>query len=153
MRLLLDTTYLLPAIGVGVRPVSRTVANDLHERGHDTSICSITIFELAAKGARLIRERKLSEDQVREGILAILTDGVINQVPFEDEGILARAIAIRAKVNDFIDCLILGAAAATADALVSEDKELQQLVSQESVKAKLNPVNADFTVYSFRKVP
>ena len=153
MKLLLDTTYLLPAIGIGVRSVPRTVVRDLHGRGHDVAICTVTIFELAAKGARFIRDRKLSEDQVREGIQAVLSDETIRHVQFQDPGILTRAIDMRSKVNDFIDCLILAAAATTADALVSEDEELREMILQENLKAKLNPINADFNIYPSRRVP
>lgn len=108
---------------------------------------------MAAKGARFVHDRKLNEDQVREGIQAILNDETISHVQFQDPGILARAIAMRSKVNDFIDCLILGAAATTADALVSEDEELREMILQENVKAKLNPINADFNIYPARRVP
>lgn len=129
------------------------MARDLHRRGHDISICTITIFLLAAKGARLIRDRKLSEDQVREGIQAILSDEAINHVQFQNPAILARAMDIRSKLDDFIDCIILGAAATTADALVSEDEELREMMLQEDIKIKLNPINDEFSIYPSRRVP
>jgi predicted nucleic acid-binding protein len=153
LKLLLDTTYFLPAIGVGVRTVPRTIVKDLHGRGHNISICTITIFELAAKGAKFVRDRELSEAQVREGIQAILNDETTNRVHFQDPGILARAIDIRRQVKDFIDCLILAAAATTADALVSEDEELRKIILQANIKAKLNPTNPDFNIYPSRRVP
>lgn len=153
MKLLLDTTYLLPAIGVAVRNLPRTVVRDLRGRGHNISICTITIFELAAKGAKFVHDGKLKEDGVREGLQAILNDEAISQVQFQEPGVLARAMAIRTELKDFIDCLILGSAAITADALVSEDEELQDMVSQENIRAKLKPINPAFSVYSSRRVP
>ncbi len=153
MKLLLDTTYLLPAIGVAVRSLPRTVVRDLRGRGHNISICTITIFELAAKGAKFVRDGKLKEGGVREGLQAILNDEAISQVQFQEPGVLARAMAIRAELNDFIDCLILASAGTTADALVSEDERLRYVVSEENIRAKLKPINAAFTVYASRKVP
>jgi len=122
-------------------------------RGYNISICTITIFELAAKGAKFISEGKLGDNQVREGIQAILSDENINQVAFQDPIILTRAMNLRSTVNDFIDCLILGAAATTAEALVSEDEELQEMMLQDEIRAKLKPINPDFNIYSSRTVP
>ncbi len=153
MKLLLDTTYLLPAIGVAVRNLPRTVVRDLRGRGHNIAICTITIFELAAKGAKLVHDGKLKESGVHEGLQAILNDEAISQIQFQEPEVLLRAMAIRAELNDFIDCLILCSAATTADALVSEDERLQDLVLQEDIRAKLKPINAAFSVYSSRKVP
>lgn len=153
MKLLLDTTYLLPAIGVAVRSLPRTVIQDLRGRRHDISICTITIFELAAKGAKFVRDGKLNEDRVREGIQAILNDEAISQVQFQDPDVLARAMSIRTELDDFIDCLILSSAATAADALVSEDEQIQDIVSQENFRAKLKPTNTAFDVYPSRKVP
>ena len=56
MKLLLDTSYLLPAIGVSIRHLPQALVRDLRARGHHISICTITMFELAAKGARLVRD-------------------------------------------------------------------------------------------------
>lgn len=126
---------------------------DLQERGHNISICTITIFELAAKGAKFVRNGKLKEDRVREGLQAILNDEGISEVQFQEPEVLARAMAMRSEFNDFIDCLILGSAATTADALVSEDEQLQDMVSRENVRVNLRPINPAFSVYSSRKVP
>jgi PIN domain nuclease of toxin-antitoxin system len=153
MKLLLDTTYLLPAMGVAVRNIPPTVMRDLRGRRHDISICTITIFELAAKGAKLVRDGKLNENRVREGIQAILNDEAVRQVQFQDPDVLARAMSIRTELDDFIDCLILSSAATAADALVSEDEEIQDIVSRENFRAKLKPTNAAFDVYPSRKAP
>lgn len=126
---------------------------DLRERGYDISICTITIFELAAKGAKFVRDGELKENGVHEGIQAILNDETISQVHFQDPGVLARAISIRTELNDFIDCLILSSAAMAADALVSEDEKMRDMVSRENFRAKLKPTNATFDVYSSRKPP
>ncbi len=108
---------------------------------------------MAAKGAKFVRDGKLKEDGVRDGLQAILNDEAISQVQFQEPEVLGRAMAIRTELNDFIDCLILCSAATTADALVSEDEELQDMVLQENVRAKLKPINPAFSVYSSRKVP
>lgn len=152
MRLLIDTTYLLPAIGVSIRGFPRTAVQDLQREGHTLSICTITIFELAAKGAKFVASRRLKHRRVEDGLRAILHDPRIGQVPYQEPHILSRALAVREEIGDFIDCLILSSAAAQAEALVTEDEQLQHLFSRESIKAKLRPVTPTFSVCPSRKI-
>ena len=153
MKLLLDTTYLLPALGITVRSIPQNLLEDFQRRGHDISISAITIFELAAKGAKLVSDGRLSADRVERGLASILTDDSINQIALQEAEILKRAIALRSIKVDFIDCLILASAALRTDALVTEDKELRDLASRDEARAKLNPMNLAFTAYPWRKVP
>jgi len=153
LKLLLDTTYLLPALGITVRSIPQILLQDLQQRGHEISISAITIFELAAKGAKLVSDGRLSADRVERGLAAILTDDTINQIAFQESEILKRAIVLRSIKVDFIDCLILASAASRTDALVTEDKELRDLAMREDARALLNPMNIAFTAYSWRKVP
>jgi hypothetical protein len=147
----LDTTYFLPTVGIAIRNIPRTIVRDLQREGHSISICSITIFELAAKGAKFVQSGKIGEARVREGLRAILGDGSIVQVDFREPEILTHATALRADVNDFIDCLIVASGAGTCDALVSEDEELQEIVSRDEVRHKLSPINPGFKVSKARR--
>ena len=153
MKLLIDTTYLLPAIGVAIRHLPRTIVRDLRGRGHVISISTMTIFELAAKGARFVRDGKLTQERVHEGLAAVLNDKALGQIHFQELEVLERAITMRAQISDFIDCIILCSAAVSSDALVSEDEELRDLVSQGDIRAKLNPTNDAFAAYPSREVP
>ncbi len=150
--MLVDTTYLLPAVGVAIHGVPPTTVKDLRDCGHSISICTITIFELAAKGAKFVALGKLEDENVRVGIRAILNDHSMNQVPYHESDIIARAIAIRASTDDFIDCLILSSAAARADVLVTEDRELQQFALNDQTRVKLKPKNPEFRACSADKL-
>lgn len=152
MRLLIDTTYLLPAIGVSVRGFPRLAVRDLQERGHTLSICTISIFELAAKGAKFVACRKLKQRRVEDGLRAILHDPSLGQVPFEEPAVMGRALAVSKDIGDFIDCLLLSSAAAKTDALVTEDQELQRVGSQEAIRAKLRPTSPAFAVRGSRSI-
>ena len=44
MKLLLDTTYLLPAIGISVKNLPKDTAIKLMHQGHQIFINNITIF-------------------------------------------------------------------------------------------------------------
>jgi len=152
LRILSDTTYLLPAIGVSVRGLPRTVISKLRKQGHKLMISNITIFELAAKGAKLTTASRLSMGRVTEGLKAILHDPDIETVQFTELDILSRASSIRAEIHDFIDCLILSSAAAKADILLTEDERLQDLALDDGILSRLKPTNPDFRVYGLRRL-
>ena len=152
MRLLTDTTYLLPAIGVSVRGFPRLAVRDLQRSGHTLSICTISIFELAAIGAKFVARRKLKQRRVEDGLRAILHDPNLGHVPFEGPAVIRRALAVREEIKDFVDCLLLSSAAAMTDALVTEDEELQRAGSQESIRSKLEPTSPTFAVCGLRSI-
>jgi hypothetical protein len=56
---LLDTTYLVPAIGISVKGLPKDALISLIRKGHQISISGISIFELSAKGAKHISLGKL----------------------------------------------------------------------------------------------
>lgn len=150
MRVLVDTTYFMPAIGVGVRGLPRTVLSNLRKQGHKLMISNITVFELAAKGARLVTSKRLSKERVTQGLNAILYDPDIETVEFAELGVLDKASSLRADISDFIDCVILASAAAKADILLTEDQKLRDLSVEDALLSKLKPTNPDFRVYGIR---
>ena len=52
MKLLLDTTYLLPAIGISVKDLNEKAVLNLADKGHELLISEVSLFELSAKGAK-----------------------------------------------------------------------------------------------------
>jgi len=153
LKLLVDTTHFLPAIGISVRGISRTSVQDLQRRGPTISICTITLFELAAKGAKFVASQRLNNLRVMNGLRAILHDPTIGQVSFCEHDVVDRALTVREEVSDFIDCLVLSSAAARADILVTEDEELQDVASREETKARLKPVSHTFRACTARRLP
>jgi len=153
LKLLLDTTYFLPAIGISVRGIPRTSIRDLQRKGHTISICTITLFELAAKGAKFAASQRLDNLRVMNGLRAILHDPTIDQVSFCEHDVVGRALTVREEIGDFIDCLVLSSAAARADVLVTEDEELQDVASQEETKARVKPVSHTFRACAARRIP
>lgn len=152
MRVLIDTTYLLPAIGVSIRGLSRTAVRDLRSQGHTIVISNITIFELAAKGAKLAASHNLNDSKVNEGLRAIMYDPAIEQVEFTEGEVMSRALRVREEISDFIDCLIVSSAASEAEILLTEDQELQHLVSLEKTISKLKPVSPKFRASSVTRL-
>jgi len=124
MKILLDTTYLLPAIGISIRGLRKEAVLNILKRGHEVLVSQITIFELSAKGAKYVVEGKLSADRVCRGIKAVVYDDRIKIIPMHDTSILLTAFKLRRNVSDFIDCIIISSAINSADMLLTEDEDI-----------------------------
>ncbi|MFQ6085721.1 MAG: PIN domain-containing protein [Candidatus Bathyarchaeia archaeon] len=152
MRLLIDTNYLLPAIGVSLRGIPPHALLELQGKGHSTAISEISIFELAAKGGKYISEQKLTSDRVTRGIRAIIHDETLERISFHETTVLTTAFELRGSLVDFIDCLILSSAVCRCDALVTEDEDITRVASQDSFKELIRASNPRFKVHSLEQV-
>ncbi len=146
MRLLLDTTYLLPAIGISVQELPEDAPIKLIQRGHHISISEITIFELSAKATKHITTGTLTDERVSQGIRALVYDDRITRIPIHDSSILLTAFKLRRMLNDFIDCLILSSAVQHTDILVTEDMEVRNLTKKEEFRQFLQTTNSKLKI-------
>lgn len=146
MKLLLDTTYLLPAIGISIRDFPKDALVRLMEKGHQISISDISIFELSANGAKHVFAETLLAERVVKGIRAIIYDERITVIPLYDSSILLLAFKLRKLLNDFIDCLILSSAVNRCDALLTEDNDIQNLKRSREFAGFVATVNPKFKI-------
>jgi len=100
LKLLLDTTYYLPAIGVSIKDMQKDALLKLISKKHQILMSQITIFELSAKGAKYIKEDLLSPERVARGISAIMYNDAIETIPIHDTTILQTAFKLRSMLND-----------------------------------------------------
>jgi predicted nucleic acid-binding protein len=147
MRLLLDTTYVLPAIGVAIKGLPTDLPVRLMEQGHEISISDITLFELAAKGAKYVTGGELEAKRVSRGIKAIIYDEKILKVPNYDSSVLHTAFTLRRTLNDFIDCLILSSAVNKCDILLTEDDRIHDLAERTFLREITQTVNPEFKIH------
>ena len=146
MRLLLDTTYFLPAIGVSVKGLPGGAVIKLIEKGHQISISDITIFELSAKGGKYITTGALTAERVSRGIRSIVYDERIARVPIHDSSVLLTAFRLRRTLSDFIDCLIVSSSINRNDVLVTEDEHIQNLKKRRDFQELLMTTNPEFKI-------
>jgi len=132
MKILLDTSYLLPIIGISVKDLPRDAIIRLAEKGYEISLSEISLFELTANGAKYVTNGRLSAQRVCRGINAIIHDDRIRVIRIYDTPILMTAFKLRKFLNNFIDCLILSSAINNTDALITEDEPIHEL--EEEVK-------------------
>ena len=148
MRLLLDTTYLLPAIGVSIKELSKDVLIKLIQKGNRIFICDISIFELSAKGAKHVSAGALPAERVTRGIRAIVYNEAIETIPMYDSTLLLTAFKLRSMLNDFIDCLILSAAINRCDILLTQDQDIQELKKNKEFSELRTTMNPKFKIQS-----
>jgi len=146
LRLLLDTTYLLPAIGVSVKGLLEDAPIKLIGKGHQISISDVTIFELSAKGGKYITTGALTPERVSRGIRSIVYDDRIARIPIHDTSVLLTAFRLRRTLDDFIDCLILSSAINRNDILVTEDENIQNLKKRRDFQELLETTNPEFKI-------
>jgi len=150
MKLLLDTTYFLPAIGISIKDIPQDAVIRLIESGYEVYISEITLFELSAKGAKYVVSRMLSPERVLRGLRAIIYDNRVDRVPIYDTTILSTAFKIRSLLNDFIDCLILSSAINKANALVTEDDDILMLLRKKEFNSIIERLNSKFEIMTIK---
>jgi PIN domain nuclease of toxin-antitoxin system len=151
MKLLLDTAYLLPAIGVSVKELPKDAPIKLMSKGHQISISDISIFELSAKGAKHIITGTLPPERVTKGIAAIIYDERIETIPIHDSKLLLTAFKLRNMLTDFIDCLILSSAINRCDALITEDDDIRNLEKNNEFNELITAINPKFKIQALTK--
>lgn len=152
MKILLDTTYLLPAIGISLKDFPRDVLIMLRRKGNQVFMSDISIFELSAEGAKYVGAKKLSAERVIEGIRAIVFDENIVKIPIHESRILLTALRIRDWLSDFIDCLIVSSALNQCDALISEDTDIQSLEGNRAFHELLEMINPKFEIRTLAEI-
>ena len=146
MKILLDTTYLLPAIGIAIKELPKDLPIRLMQEGNQIFICDISVFELSAKGAKHISSGKLPPERVTKGIRAIVYNEEIEMIPTYESQLLLTAFKLRKMLNDFIDCLILSAAINHCDILLTEDKDIQDLKDNKNFSELLTTKNSKLKI-------
>jgi PIN domain nuclease of toxin-antitoxin system len=152
LKLLLDTTYFLPTIGVSIKEMQKNALLMLMAEKHQISMSQITIFELSAKGAKYIKEGQLSPERVTRGISAIIYNDVVETIPMHDTTILQTSFKLRNMLNDFIDCLILSSAMNYCEAIVTEDNEIQSFRKSSEFHNLVADLNPGFKVLKLSEI-
>jgi PIN domain nuclease of toxin-antitoxin system len=152
LKLLLDTTYFLPAIGITIKELPNDAPIKLLSQGHQISISDISIFELSAKAAKHITEGKLTPERVTKGIKAIIYDDTIETIPIHNNNLLLTAFKLRSILNDFIDCLILSSAINHCNALITEDNDIQNLKKNKEFNELQKTTNTTFKIQKLTEI-
>jgi len=150
MRILLDSTYLFPLIGVRVRGLDPLLLLGLKPR-HRLLVSDISLFELSAKGAKYVVQGVLEPEDVTRGIQSLGMDPDIARMPYFTTQILNVSFRLRGTLSDYIDCLILSTAVNESDVLMTEDDILLNFTDDEANRAFLHALNPDFRILDHKQ--
>jgi predicted nucleic acid-binding protein len=153
MRVLLDTTYLMSAIGIQVKSVPQNTLSLIRGGGHEAAISELTLFELSAKGAKYIASRVLDPDRVRRGVLTVARDEGLVKIPLLDEEVLKTSLSLRGILGDYLDCVILSSAINKCDTILTEDGLIRGLPENQNYRELINRINPGFTISSSKALP
>ncbi len=146
MKLLLDTTYFLPTIGITIKGLPKEAPIKLMEEGYEVFISDISIFELSAKGGKYIATGILPPERAIKGIKSIVYEDSITKIPIHENKLLFTAFKLRGILKDFVDCLILSSAMNKCDMLITEDKDIQNLKKDKNLNKLLATINPEFKI-------
>jgi len=152
LKLLLDTTYFLPAIGIIIKNLPKDAPIKLIQKGHKIFISNITIFELSAKGAKYVAAGKIPAERVAKGIRVMAYNETINSIGMHESTILLTAFKLRNIINDFIDCLILSSAINQCDALITEDNDIHIIKENKTYREIALTRNSKFKIYKLNEI-
>jgi len=146
LKLLLDTTYFLSAIGISIKNFPKDAPLELMQKGHQIFMSDVSIFELAAKGGKHVASGRLAAERVTRGIRAIVYSDKVEIIPLHETGILLTAFKLRGMLDDVIDCLLVSSAINQCDGIVTEDSDIQDLKKSRDFNGLLATVNPKFEV-------
>ncbi len=126
MKVLLDTTYLLPAVGIDV-DLPEDLLEQLFLSNYSFIINELSLFELFGKASRLMAGNEQAKERFYTGMKSILSSKIdIKPVFTLDTVSVVRGVHERLK--DLPDCPIVATAIVHSDVMLTEAKDIPKLV-------------------------
>ena len=148
MKLILDTSYLLPLIKIGIENIPHELLlNLLSDSSYECFYSDLSIFEMTAKGLKFSSlEKKISPQDIRIGIDTLQNETRLKKISYTDNPLIIElASDIRTFHNDTIDCLILATAMCCCDCMATMDVMLFRSINKElEIIEKIQDINKNF---------
>jgi len=148
MKILIDTSYFLPLIKIGIENIPQTILVNLLAKPSDKYFYSnLTLFELTAKGLKISSQKNtITPQDIRIGVDAIQNDLRLVEKSFIDNPLIIElASQLKAIHKDTIDCLIFATAICTCDCIVTMDVSFfDQINKTPSLINAIRKINENF---------
>jgi len=138
-RVLLDTTYILPAFGiyVDIAPKNeiKIILEKCIEKGVTLNISEISLFEAYVKTIAVAKKKKLPDlfKKAANGIFAVINDTTLNKIGYCELEILEIASNILKTHNDPFDAIIFATAIVRDMSLATEDSDAKKFVPNDEI--------------------
>jgi PIN domain nuclease of toxin-antitoxin system len=152
MKVLIDTSYFLPLINIGLENFSDSLLLDLLEEDLNTLYYStISLFELTAKGMKISMktDNAINPKDVVRGIDAIVNDNRLHVIDYtQNTLIIETATKLREIHSDSIDCIIFACAIQKCNAIITMDSHFINKIRETKDLVKyLIEINEDFLCF------
>lgn len=148
MKILIDTSYFLPLIKIGIENIPQTILVNLLAKPSDKYFSSnLTLFELTAKGLKISSQKNtITPQDIRIGVDAIQNDLRLVEKSFIDNPLIIElASQLKAIHKDTIDCLIFATAICTCDCIVTMNVSFfDQINKTPSLINAIRKINENF---------
>ena len=148
MKILIDTSYFLPLIKIGIETIPDKLLIDLLSKSsNDYFYSTLTIFELTAKGLKISSNtNEITTQDIRIGIDAIQKNARLTELSFTGNPLIIElASQLKFMHNDTIDCLIFATAICTCDCVITMDEGFfNQLNKSPTLLKKVREINDNF---------
>jgi predicted nucleic acid-binding protein len=135
MRVFLDTTYLLPVVGIEVN-LPEDLLEKLFSSNHSFIINELSLFELLGKASRFFSIKKEAKDRFNTGMKSILSSK-IDIKPIFTLDTLSMVLDINEKIKDLPDCPITATALTYSDVMLTEAADIPKAVDFEILNLKI----------------
>jgi hypothetical protein len=140
-KIILDSTYLLPLIGIDVG-IPDNELRALFDSDNQLYVNEISIFEVLGKGLRELIKDKLPFNRFQIGLMSLWKDDHLHWIKIKESltySDLIKRIYL-AGLEDIPDCIILGTAM-QCDVFITEAKEIPKISTSFSEFRKLGIFN------------
>ena len=148
MKILIDTSYFLPLIKIGIDTIpDKLLIELLNKSSNDYFYSSLTLFELTAKGLKLVsKENVITPQDIRIGIDSLKNDTRLIEISYTENPLIINLASSLKKIhNDTIDCLIFATAISSCDCIVTMDETFfKQLNNSPQLLKKVREINETF---------
>lgn len=134
MRVFLDTTYLLPVVGIEI-DLPDDLLEQLFSSDHSFVINELSLFELFGKASRFMYNDKKAEERFYIGMKSILSSKM-DIKPIFTLDTLPVALEVYEKIKDLPDCPITATALIEADVMLTEARDISKAVDFEILNLK-----------------
>ncbi|HDS46242.1 MAG TPA: hypothetical protein ENN68_09225 [Methanomicrobia archaeon] len=129
MNVLLDTTYLLPAVGIEI-DVPEDLLEQLFSANHLFIVNELSLFELFGKASRHMAGNETAKRRFYTGMKSILSSKIESK-PIFSLDTLPVVCELHEQIKVLPDCIIAATARVYADVLLTEAKDIQKFVDFE----------------------
>ncbi len=140
-NILVDSTFLLPLVGVEVVGLPENPLETMMSLGLDVKINEISLFEAVGKAVReaeKVHDRERIMKRIEIGVKSLLLEARIEKFPVCESETIGTAIKLyKSGLDDLPDCFIVATATLHTGLLLTEAEDVKPAAQKANVSLKV----------------